>query len=128
MLDIHNYKKRLEKTLSNINNSTEISDENKGVILKFHDNCFAEGLSISKIERYLYDLQRLAKMFNKRLSKATREDLQHLVAEIEKKEWAPNSKQTFKVLIKKFYKGLEKIDERGVYPERVRWLKINMKL
>jgi len=60
-MDIHNYKRRLERVVINIGKSS-ISKENKKTIMKFHDSCFSEGLSICKIERYLYDLHRFAKM------------------------------------------------------------------
>ena len=106
MFDIHNYKKRLERLLLNIKASQELSEANRAIILKFHDNCFAEGLSVCKTERYLYDLFRLGKTLTKPLIELTKDDLQGVVAEIEKKEWSPNSKQTFKVLLKKFYKWL----------------------
>lgn len=125
-MDIHNYKKRLERTLKRIQDS-DISDENKKWIMKFHDNCVIESLSLSKIERYLYDVLLFTKLLNKNLMKATKEDIKKVVAEVEKKEWSPHTKHSFKVMIRKFYKSVEEIDEKGVYPERVRWLHSNVK-
>lgn len=125
-MDIHNYKKRLERTLNKIKNS-ELSQKHKDLILQFHNHCFAEGLSPPKIERYLFDLHRYAAMLGKGLEEATKHDIQGIVAEIEKKEWSPHTKHSFKVMIRKFYKWLEGIDEKGVYPERVRWLHSNVK-
>ncbi len=125
MLDIHNYKKRLERTLENIQKSNEILDENRKIIIRFHDSCFSEGLSVCKIERYLYDLFRLAKMMDKSFSEANKEDLQKVMAVIEKKEWSPNSKQTFKIMMKKFYKWFEGNGEE--YPEKIKWLKATLK-
>lgn len=125
MLDIHNYKRRLERTLENIKGSGEISGGNKDVIIKFYDSCFSEGLSVCKTERYLYDLFRLAKMLQKGFYDADKEDLQKVMAEIEKKEWSPHSKQTFKIMMKKFYKWLEGNGEE--YPNKIKWLKANLK-
>lgn len=125
-MDIHNYKKRLERTLENIRNS-DISEENKNCLLEFHDNCILESLSDSKTERYLYDAFRLARMLDKNLVDATKQDLKHIVVEIEKLQWSPHTKHTFKVMIRKLYKFIEGIEEKGVYPERISWLKTNVK-
>jgi len=125
-MDIHNYKRRLERTVDKIKRSN-ISEENKKWIVQFHDNCFTESLSLSKIERYLFDLHKFAEMLGKDLMQATREDIKSIVAEIEKKEWSPHTKHAFKVMIRKFYKSIEGIDEKGVYPERVKWLHSNVK-
>ena len=125
-LDIHNYKKRLVRTLENIKES-DLSKKNKELLVRFHDSCFTEGLGICKIERYLYDAYRLARMMKKDLSKSNRQDLQSVVAEIEKKEWSPHSKHSFKVMIKKFYRFAEGIDEKGVYPDKIRWLRTGVK-
>lgn len=123
-MDIHNYKGRLARTLDRIKTSTAISKENKEIIIRFHDSCFADGLSICKTERYIYDLFRLSQILNKDLDTATREDLQSVAAEIEKREWTASSKQTFKVLMKKFYKWIEGTDE---YPDKIKWMKTNIK-
>jgi site-specific recombinase XerD len=125
-MDIHNYKRRLERIINQVSKSN-LSEENKKLIMQFHDNCFTESLSLSKIERYLYDLFHYAIMLNKNLMDATREDIKSIVAEIEKKEWSPHTKHAFKVMIRKFYKSMEGIDEKGVYPERVKWLHSNVK-
>jgi len=125
-MDIHNYKRRLERTIERINQSS-ISQENKDTIMKFHDSCFTEGLSICKIERYLYDAHKLAEMFIKDLTKATKEDLQKIVVKIEKKEWSPHTKHSFKIMMRKLYRCIDEIYEKGVYPERVRWLHSNVK-
>jgi integrase/recombinase XerD len=126
-MDIHNYKKRLLKTVENIEKSVKLSDENKEIILEFQNACFSEGLSVCKIERYLYDLQRLALMLDKNLRKADKKDLMKVVVKIEQKEWSPHSKHTFKVMMKKFYRWAEGIDEKGVYPEKIRWIKTGVK-
>ncbi|MHA1703919.1 MAG: tyrosine-type recombinase/integrase [Promethearchaeota archaeon] len=125
-MDIHNYKKRLERILVRIKES-DISQKNKDLIFEFHNHCFTEGLSVCKIERYLFDLRKLALMLNKDLKKVTKDDLKGIVAEIEKKEWSPHTKHAFKVMIRKFYRFEEGIDEKGVYPEKVKWLRSTVK-
>lgn len=123
--DIHNYKRRLERTIENIKKSN-ISEENKATIKRFHDICMSEGMSLSKMERYLFDLSKFAIMLNKDLMQATKDEILGIVTGIEKREWSPHTKQSFKVMIKKFYKSVEGF-ENGVYPERVRAIKTNLK-
>ncbi len=126
MVDLHNYKRRLERTLQRVKES-KLSKVNKGHILTFHDFCFSTGLGIAKIERYVYDLFKFADMFKGDMAKATKQDLQRIVAEIEKKVWSPHTKHCFKIMIRKFYKFIEGIDEQGVYPEKVKWMHTNVK-
>jgi len=126
MKDIHNYRKRLERIIRKIENSC-ISKRNRKIIMQFHDFCFSQGLSIAKIERYLFDLHKFAQMLKKDLSKATKQDIQSIIAKVERSEWSPHTKHGFKVLVKKFYKWLEGIDEKGIYPERVRWINTTIK-
>jgi hypothetical protein len=64
MADIYNYERRLELVLEKIRKS-DISEKNKEVIDRFKDECFAEGLSIARIIRHLYNLRRLAEWLKK---------------------------------------------------------------
>jgi integrase/recombinase XerD len=124
---IHNYKKRLERTLERIKNSEEISKTNKDLILRFHNYCFSEGVGCAKTERYVYDAFTFAKWIKKDLDTLNKNELQEFVAKLEMNEWSPNTKHCFKIMIRKFYRYVEGITEKGIYPERVRWLKSNVK-
>ncbi len=77
-MDIHNYERRLERTLDKIKNSSSISSQNKKHILKFYDTCFSEGISKCKIDRYLFDLHKLAEWIKIDFKKADRSDIQKL--------------------------------------------------
>ena len=125
-MDIHNYRHRVDKLISNIKDSN-LSKSNKKLLKQFHDNCFTEGLSFCRTERYLYDAFRLAKSMKKGLLKVTKDELKSFVAEIENSELSPNTKHSYKVSIRKFYKSIEGPEEKGVYPERVKWLHSNVK-
>jgi hypothetical protein len=81
MADIHNYKKRLDRTLERVRISYVISKHNKDLIMKYHQTCLIEGLSVAKTERYIYDAFRLAIDFKKDLDQATEEDLKGVVAD-----------------------------------------------
>lgn len=122
-MDIHNYKKKLERTLQRVKDSKEISERNKDLVFKYYNYCTIEGLSIPKIERYVYDAFRLAHMFKKDLDKATEEDLKSVVADVQRRDWTPSTKYTFKIGLRKFYKFVDGITGKGKSPERLNWMK-----
>ena len=125
-MDIHNYKGRLERTLRRIDNSEDISGENKALILKFKDYCISEGIGLAKIERYLCDSKKYAQMLRKNLDKASKEDIRRVIAELEQSVLYAETKKGFKIMLRKFYRFIEGIEEKGVYPERVRWISISI--
>lgn len=124
--NIHNYDRRLENTLVRINNSS-IEDKNKVLLLRFYNYMILKDLSIAKIERYLYDAHRFCLMLNKDLENSTKEEVENVVVEIERNSWTPNSKSTFKILVRKLYNFIEGIDEKGVCSFRVKGIKTNVK-
>ncbi|MGB9659242.1 MAG: tyrosine-type recombinase/integrase [Nitrososphaerales archaeon] len=124
--DIYSRSKTLRNSLERIRNSEDIIDENKLLILKFHSQCFAEGLSTARIVKYLYTLQQISKMLNKPFEKANREDMVKLVEKMERNDkWSDWTKQHYKVTLKKFYSWLRKTDDS--YPEEVSWIRTSMK-
>ncbi len=127
MADIHRYQKRLERTLERIRISDVISQNNKELVMKYYRECTIEGLSTAKTERYIYDAFRLAIDFKKDLDKATEEDLKGVVAELESRKWSPHTKYTFKIGLRKFYKVMDGITEKGESPVRLKWMKTNLK-
>jgi len=125
--DIHNYKRRLENTLSKINSSKIISKENKNTLLEYYQSLVLEGISIPKIERYLYDIKRLSEEQKKELRKLDEKDLKKIVTDLENRDWSASTKQTFKIGLRKFYKFVEGVPEKGVSPERLKWMKTTIK-
>ncbi len=125
--DIHNYEGRLKRTLLLINTSKEISPSNKKTLLEYYQNCILEGISIAKTERYLYDAIRLAISYKKSLKNASETDLKKIVTKIEQKDWSPHSKYTFKIGLRKLYKSIDKITEKGIFPKRLKWMKTTLK-
>jgi integrase/recombinase XerD len=124
-MDIHNYKGRLERALLRIENS-EISKENKAIIINFKNYCISEGIGLAKIERYLCDLMKYSRMLNKVLADATKDDIRRIIADLEQTELAAETKKGFKILLRKLYRFIEGIEEKGVYPDRVKWISINI--
>lgn len=117
--DIYSRDKTLRNSLERMRNSEHIIDKNKSLIIKFHNQCFAEGLSTARIVKYLYTLQQLSTMLDKPFEKANREDIIKLVGKIERNdEWSDWTKQHYKVTLKRFYSWLRKADD--AYPDEER--------
>lgn len=123
-MDIHNYKRRFERTLQRIEEDKTISQKNKEVMFKFKDYCLSEGIGVAKIERYLGDVVKYSKMLKKAFPEANKEDIRRVVAELEQTDLSAETKKCFKIMLRKLYRLIEGIDEKGVYPERVKWISI----
>jgi site-specific recombinase XerD len=123
-MDIHNYQKRYEGTCQRITNSNDISDENKKLIFEFRDYLLSEGIGPSKIERYLSDIMKLNKMLSKPFSEAIEQDLRRVVGHLNQTNLSEETKKTFKIMLRKFYRFLRGIHKKGVYPPEVEWISI----
>ena len=125
-MDIHNYKKRLEGQIALVRKQDNISDANKQKILEFKDYLLSEGIGYAKIARYIIDLRKFVVMLNKPLENAEEKDIRQVVANIEQSDLAPETKKCFKVLVRKFYRFIRGITDKGIYPDEVRWISINI--
>lgn len=97
-MDIHNYKGQLERTVERVRESTDISDSNKKIILEFKDYLFSEGIGLAKINRYLIDTAKYARILGKPIKKSTKDDVRKAVAEIEQTNLAAETKKGFKIM------------------------------
>lgn len=123
-MDIHNYKRRFERTLERLNDSKEISDDNKRTALNFKDYLLSEGIGLPKIERYLSDLMKFSKMFNKSFSEATEADIRKIIGEINQTDLSEETKKTFKIMLRRLYRFIRNITKKGTYPPEVEWISI----
>jgi site-specific recombinase XerD len=121
--DIHNYKRKLELSLARLENSN-ICDSNKKLIFEFHRFCFADGLSIARVERYVFLLKQIAEILRKDFESANKEDIISIVQEIGNRGYTEWTKQFYRVSLKKFYTWLRK---SKTCPEEVSWLKSTVK-
>jgi site-specific recombinase XerD len=107
-MDIHNYKRQFERNLERIDQDKNISKE--------------KGLSICRINRYIFELRKYNSLLKKSFSKATKSDIRRVVAKIEQSDLAPETKKYFKIMLKKLYRFLKGIEEPEKYPEEVEWI------
>lgn len=125
-MDIHNYKGQLEGTISRLEKSGEISSANKKLILNFRDYLLSEGIGIAKINRYLIDASKYAKLLHKPLDKADKADIRKVVGKIEQSDYAAETKKCFKVMLRKLYRFLRGFEKKGEYPDEVSWISIHI--
>jgi integrase/recombinase XerD len=126
--DIHNYSARLKALSDRIRSTSTLDDREKISILKFQQQCTAEGIGEARILKYLHTLLSICKMKTKCFDNMNRDDVVRLVEGIEKrKDWSDWTKHDFKVTLKKFYRYLRGISKRGIYPEEVDWITTTMK-
>src|SRR3989338_5237059 len=124
MVNIHNYERMIATTLERIRRSSELSEANREFILCFKDYLQSDGIGIAKINRYLGDLMKFNRLLGKQFDKATKEDIRRVVSAIHNEPLSEQTKRCFKILLRKFYCYLRNIDEKGVYPEEVKWMKM----
>ncbi|MFA5992940.1 MAG: hypothetical protein WC796_04510 [Candidatus Pacearchaeota archaeon] len=113
-MDIHNYKRRFDRTVERIKESIDISKDNKEIALKFKDYCISDGIGVAKIERYLGDIMKYSKMLGKSFSKASKDDLRRVVAELEQTELSPETKKCFKIMLRKLYRFIEAFSDNRI--------------
>jgi site-specific recombinase XerD len=125
-MDIYNYKKKFERAIARVKENQELSDENKELALKFKDYLLSEGIGTAKIERYLIDIVKFARMLNKPFPNATKEDIRGVIGQLEQTGLAAETKKSFKIMLRKLYRFIRGVEEKGVYPEEVKWISINI--
>jgi len=121
-MDIHDYEKRYQAALRGLDKSS-VSQRNKELIREYNEALILENLSKPKLLKYIEIMRTVAKRINKDLDKATMEDLKKFVSEIQQSNYSPWTKQTYKVIIRRFYKWFYK--SKG-YPEIVEWISIRI--
>jgi len=125
-MDLYNHQRNYERYLERIKDSKDISRENKTIMFNFRDYLLSEGISIQRIYRYFSDLIKYDRILRKPFNQAKKEDIRKVLAEINQTKLSEESKKSFKILLRKLYKFISGIDEKGVYPEEVRWISISI--
>ncbi|MFA5032783.1 MAG: tyrosine-type recombinase/integrase [bacterium] len=106
---------------------SDISETNKETILKFCEDCSVKGLSKPRVLFYLNRLLSIGKMLGKDFAEAKKEDIKKLVQEVNNREHSENTKKDSRIAIKRFYQWLRGIEEKGVYPDEVKWIPTTLK-
>lgn len=93
-------------------------------LTSFEEHLIAQGESEGRVLKYLYTLRKIYQWLGKPFEEATRIDIEKILLKLEEKEYSPWTKQSYKVILKYFYKWLRGSEE---YPKEVSWIKTNIK-
>lgn len=124
-LQIHNLEGEYERALNRVL-QIKTTKKNQEIVLKFKDYCFLNNISKFRLLKYLNLFRYLFTVSKKDLDKATKNDIENIVANINGREnLAITTKMDYKILLKRFYKWLLGNDQE--YPEQVKWIKCRIK-
>src|SRR3989338_3279033 len=126
MVSIHNYEQRFKRTLERIQNSRELSEENRKIIMDFKDYLLSEGIGLAKIERYLGDILKFNRLLSMPFEKAGKEDIRRVVSAVHQEVWSEEIKRCFKIMIRKLYCFIRGVERGEGYPDEVRWMKMEL--
>lgn len=118
--DIHNYQKRLDRTIERISDGGELTQHNSKIALGFKNELLAQNISMSKTSRYLQDVIWLHRQLKgKNFDDVTRDDVKELLANMNQSALAESTKKGIKIMLRKFYRYIRGVDEKGKYPYEV---------
>jgi integrase len=118
--DIYNYERALNRLLANLKRS-RIDGHNKASILRFHEHCLTQGLSLARTIKYITTLRMIAKWPNKPFEDATKEDILKIVQKVELADYSDWTKRDYKSMLRIFYRWLRQTED---YPEEVSWVRL----
>ncbi len=119
-MDIYRHKTQLEK-IDIFLEKSNITERNKEIIKEFKTYSLVNGLSKSRVLKYMSNLKKMAEWFDMDFDKAKKKDVERVVGMIRSKEYSEWTKRTYCIIIKRFYKWLYGNDEE--YPKEVSWIK-----
>ena len=125
-IDIHDYDRRVFLSIKRLKNSPKISQSNKKTILSYVDDCTSRNLSKARIDFYLNRLHRIGEWCNKDFHDLTKEDIKRLVSTINTEDFADRTKMDYRLALKTFFRFIRGIEEKGVYPDEVRWISLSI--
>ena len=121
-MGIHDYDRGLV-TAKNRVFKAQMPEKSKELILAMNDDLVLKGLSKARLMKYLEVLKVVGTKIDKPLDEAEEVDIKRIVSEIQQSNFSPWTKQTYKVIIRKFYQWLHKTED---YPAIVKWINIKM--
>lgn len=117
---IHNYEIRMKSVLNKLKNNNSIPERDKEIILRFKEECLANGLSKARAIKYIYHLIKLREWLDIDFKDVTKEDIRNLVIKIENCPYSVYTKLELKISVKRLYKLIRNSND---YPPEVKWIK-----
>ncbi|MBR9702105.1 tyrosine-type recombinase/integrase [Candidatus Pacearchaeota archaeon] len=126
MLDIHNYKRMLERLTERIEKEENFSKEDREIALGFKDELLANNISLPKVGRYLQNIIWFNRIFKKNFSDATTADIKRVISNLNQSDYSEWTKKGHKVFLRKLYKFIRGVDKKGEYPPEVAWYTVTI--
>lgn len=119
MEDIHDKERELNLNNEKFIKSEYVSEEDKQAVQRFCDKCSANGLSKSRVGKYISNFHTIFKLApdDFSLNSSDKRDIESVTAKIERSDYAEATKSDFKLALKKYYKMMEGDGEE--YPDKV---------
>ena len=127
-IDIHKTQSRLNAIEKKIASDKNILPVNKNYIADFLDEQKAKGLRPTTLTKDMYSIWFVGCNLKKDFKQCDKADIIKVCGVIEKQNWSEKTKRNHTVIIKKFWKWLEGIEEKKVYPKIVSWINTNEKI
>ncbi len=108
-MDIHDYKKRLERVEEKVRKSN-LSEKNKKILFDFERQLFIKEFTTARIETYLSVLRVICEKTNKDLDSFEKEDIELFLEWLQRRDLADWTKYSYKMCFKSFLKANGKND------------------
>lgn len=119
----HEYDRKLERSLE-ILDEKPLTANNGFYVGKIVEFLQSQGITSARLLKYVEILRKLDRIVKKDFKAVSKDDLVNAVGIVQKQDISVWSKQTFRVIVKRFYKWL--YDTKN-YPEIVEWINTNVK-
>ncbi len=120
---ILNYEKMHKRLLESVRRSKRIKKENKRLFEEFRKYLIVQGCSDAHMYKLLSHLKKILEFVDYDLRKATKSQIEDIVAWVNQREISDETKRQYKIVLKVLFKWLN----GGEYPEQVKWLKTSSK-
>jgi len=115
----YDYKHIIDIKLKGILENKTISEKNKQLIIKFLQNCINESLSNARVSFYVDKFRVITSIIKKDFDKCEKEDIENFISKITNMYDKAETRRTYIVTIKKFYRYLTGEDN----PKIINWIK-----
>lgn len=122
-IDVHKVRQRYDCACRHLANDPKLSERNKQLITKFVQDLQAQGITLTRLLKYLFVLPQLARYLKRDLDAATVEDIKRVVGEINASDYAEWTKGDFRIGLKRFYRWLRQL-LHGQDPPETAWFRI----
>jgi len=120
--EVYKIKYKLNRAKKCLKRHKDISKRNQELILEFVAYGEAKGLSAHRLMIYIKHLRIFGKYLNVDFDKAERKDIEKAFAELNLKNYSAWTIETFRNIVKAYWRWLYKLDKTDKLPDCVRWI------